>query len=184
MAGIGLDLSAVDLSVHGRIGPKEQLLSGLALGVKGPGDQDPPKGAVVQQSAVFPCKGNPLGHTLVDDVSGYLGQTVDVGLPGSIIPPFDGIVEQPVIAVPIPLIVLRGVDPPLGCNGVRPTGGILVAEGLYIISQFGQGGRCGTSGKAGPHHDNVDISLVGGVDKLDVVLMFGPFFGQGTGWNF
>src|SRR5690606_33365371 len=137
----------------------EQLLSGLALGIEGPGHQDPSKGTVVQQPAVFPGKGNPLGHTLVDDVPGYLGQAVYVGFPGSVIPSFDGVVEQPVVAVPVPLIVLCGIDSPLGCYGMRPTGGILIAEGLYIIAQFGQCGRGGTSGKSGPHHNDIDVSL-------------------------
>src|SRR5690606_18500795 len=111
-------------------------------------------------------------------------QAVYVGFPGPVIPPFDGVVEQPVVAVPVPLIVLCGIDSPLGCYGMRPTGGTLIAEGLYIIAQLGQSGRGGPSCKSGSDHDDIDVALVGGVVELDFVFMPGPLAGQRSGWNY
>src|SRR5690606_16128258 len=131
----------VDLSVHGRIASQQQLLACLPFGVEGPRYQHPSERAVVKQPSVFPCKGNSLGHTLVDDIPGHLSKAVGVGLPGAIIASLDGIVEEAVVGVPIPLIVLGGVDPSLSRNGMRPSGRILVTEGFYVVSQLCKGRR-------------------------------------------
>ena len=127
-----------DLAGKSRIGPQKELLSRLPPGEEGPGDLGAAEGAVVQIAGVVTGKGNSLGHALVDDVVGDLGQTPDVGFSGPEVPPLDGVVEEAVDGVAVIGIGLGGVDPPLGGDGVGAARRILVAEGLDIISQFSQ----------------------------------------------
>ena len=66
-AGEHRHLAPGHLAHQGAIGPQQELLAGLAPGVKGPGDLGAAEGAVGQQAAVFPGKGDALGHAMVDD---------------------------------------------------------------------------------------------------------------------
>ena len=59
---------------------------------------------------------------------------VDVRLSGSEVSPFDGVVEEPIDAVAVVLIVLGGVNSTLGGNRVRPARAVLVTETLDIES--------------------------------------------------
>ena len=106
------------------------------------------KGAIGEVSAVFAGKGNPLCHTLIDNVATDFSKTMDIGLPGPEITPFDGVVEKPVHAVAVILVVLCGVDPPLSGNGVGSSRAVLIAETLYLIAKLskgrGSGGTCKT----------------------------------------
>ncbi|MCY1562610.1 hypothetical protein D9M68_1000380 [compost metagenome] len=90
--------------------------------------------AVAQHTTVFTGKWYTLSHTLVNDVGTYFGQTMYVGLTGTIVTTFDGIVEQAINAVTIILIVFGSVDTTLCCDRVRTTRGILEAECFYFIS--------------------------------------------------
>ena len=105
-AGKHFDLAGAHLAHQCAVSPQQQLLTGLAPGVEGPGDLCAAKGAVVQQSAVIPGKGDALGHALVDDVVADLGQAIDIGLPGPKVASFDRIVEQPPDAVTVVGVVL------------------------------------------------------------------------------
>ena len=81
-AGKHLDLPCLDLSHHGMVGPQEQLLAGLAPGIEGSGHLGPSEGPVGEKASVLSCKGNALGHALVNDVVADLRQAVDVCFPG------------------------------------------------------------------------------------------------------
>ena len=96
------------------VGAEQELLAGLAAGVEGAGDLGAAEGAVVEQAAVLAGEGHALGHALVDDVDRDLGQAVDVGLAAAVVAALDGVVEQPVDAVAVVLVVLGGVDAALG----------------------------------------------------------------------
>ncbi len=130
--------STTDLTIHGRIGPQQQLLSGLAFGVKSSGYQNTPKRTIVQQASVVPGKGNTLSNTLINDIGRNLRQAINIGFSGSVIPPLDGIVKKSVGRIAIPFIVFCGFDPYLGSNRMRHSRIILKTKSLYIIAQLSQ----------------------------------------------
>ncbi len=65
-----------DLPLECLVGTEQQLLAGLAAGVKGSLDLDAAEGASREQSAVFPGERHALGDALVDDVDADLRQPV------------------------------------------------------------------------------------------------------------
>ena len=93
-AGKHLYLSCGHLAHQCTIGAQQQLLSGLAPGIKGSRNLGAAKGAVGQQAAVIPGKGDALGHALIDDVVADLGQTMYIGFTGTEVAPFDRIVKK------------------------------------------------------------------------------------------
>ncbi len=183
-AGEHGDLPRGHLAHERAVGPQQELLAGLAPGVEGPGDLGAAEGAVGQEPAVFPGKGDALGHAVVDDQVADLGQPVDVGLPGPEIPALDGVVEQPPDAVAVVGVILGGVDAPLGRDAVGPPGAVLDAEGLDVVAQLRQRGRGGAAGEPGAHHDDVEFSLVGRVDQFQLELVPVPLLCQGPGRDF
>ena len=113
----------------------------------------------------------------------HLGQAIDVGLPGPEVAALDGVVKQPPDAVAVVAIILGGIDAALGRDAVGPPGAVLDAEGLDVVAQFRQGGRGGAAGQAGAHHDDLELSLVGRVDQLQVETMSVPLRFQGSARN-
>ena len=154
------------LAHQGAICPQQQLLAGLPPGIKRPGYLGTAEGAVGQQAAVLPGKGNALGHTLVDDRFAHLGQAVDIAFPGPEIAAFDGVIKEPPDAVAVIGIILGRIDAALGRDAVSPAGAVLDTESLDVVAQLRQGGRSGSAGQAGAHDDNVKFSFVGRVDQL------------------
>ena len=179
-AGIDGDPAGGHLPHQGGVGPEQELLAGLAAGVEGPRDLGPAKGTVGQGPAVFPGKGHALGHALVDDGIGDLGQAVDIGLARAKIATLDGIVEQPEDGVPIVLIILGRVDPALGGDGMGPARTVLDAERFDGVAQLRQGGGGRGSGQTGADHQDLEFPLVGRADQFVAETAVVPFFGQGA----
>ena len=177
-AGVHLHLAGCDLAHHGGVGAEQQLLSRLAPGVEGARYLGAAEGAVGQGAAVLTGKGYALGHTLVDDVVGDLGETVDVGLTGAEVAALDGVVEQTEDGVTVVLVVLGGVDTALGGDGVGAARAVLDAEGFYVVAQFAQGGGGGGAGQAGADDDDLVLPFVGGVNEFVGKTAFVPFFCQ------
>ena len=67
-----------DLALQRLIGADQELLAGLASGVKRARDQHPTERAVIQQAALAPGEWHALRHALIDDAVGHLRQPVDV----------------------------------------------------------------------------------------------------------
>ena len=172
------------LAHQGAVGPQQELLAGLAPGVKGPGDLGAAEGAVGQKPAVFPGKGNALGHAMVDDKVADLGQAVDIAFPGPEIAALDGVVKEPPDAVAVVGIIFGRIDAALGRDAVGPAGAVLDTEGLDVVAQLRQRGRGGAAGQAGAHHDDVKFSFVGRVDQFQFKLVPIPFLCQGPAGNF
>src|SRR5205085_1397053 len=84
-----------DLHAQRLVGPEQELLAGLPLGVEGARNLGAAERAVVQQTAVFAGERHALGDALVDDRAADLGEAVDVGLAGAEVAPLDGVVEEP-----------------------------------------------------------------------------------------
>ena len=96
MAVVHGDLALGNLAAQGAVGPEQELLAGLALGVERPAHLDTAKRTVVQQATVLPGEWDTLGDALVDDVGADLGKAVDVGLAAAVVPALDGVIEQAV----------------------------------------------------------------------------------------
>ena len=165
-ARVHLHVPGGDLPRQRLVGAEQQLLAGLAAGVEGAGDLDAAEGAGVEQAAVLAGERHALGHALVDDLDGDLGEPVDVGLAGAEVAALDGVVEQPVDRVAVVAVVLGGVDAALGGDGVGAARGVLVAELHDVVALFGQGGAGRAAGEAGADDDDGVLAAVGRVDQL------------------
>ncbi len=108
----------VDLLFKCLVAADKELLSGLAAGVEGAGDLGSTERAVVQQAAVLAGEGHALGHALVDNVVGNLGEAIDVRLAGAEVAALDRVVEKAENRVAIVAVVFRGVDPALSGDRV------------------------------------------------------------------
>ena len=161
-----VDVAGRDLPLERLVGAEQQLLAGLAAGVEGARDLRAAEGAVVEQAAVLAGERHALGDALVDDVDADLGEPVDVRLAGAEVAALDRVVEQPVDAVAVVAVVLGGVDAALRGDRVRAARAVLVAEGLDVVAELGQGRRGGAAGQAGADDDDRDLALVGRVDQL------------------
>ncbi len=75
---------------------------------------------------------------MIDDLCADLRQAVDVRLAGAEVAAFDRVVEKPGDAVPVVLVILRGVDPALCGYAVGAAGAILEAETIHLIPQLPQ----------------------------------------------
>src|SRR5690606_27158231 len=155
-----------------------QLLAGLAPGVEGAGHLGATEGPVVEEAAVLAGERDALGGGLVDDVQRQLGEAVDVGLTAAVVPALDGVVEEPVDRVAVVVIVLGGVDPALGGDGVGSPGGVVEGEHLHLVSELAEAGRGRRAGEARAHHDDLELPLVGRVDQTHGELVVLPLVGE------
>ena len=163
-----------DLSHQGLVGAEQQLLAGLAAGVKGARNLRAAEGAVGQRAAVLARERHALSHALVDDVDADLGQAVDVGLARAEVAALDRVVEQTVDAVAVVLVILGGVDAALRRDAVGASRAVLKAERLDVVAEFAQRGGGRAAGQAGANHDDAVLALVGRVDQLHVELALVP----------
>ena len=163
-----------DLALEGLVGAEEQLLARLPAGVERPGDLGAAEGAVVEEPAVLAGERDAQGDALVDDRDRDLGQPVDVGLAGPEVPALDRVVEEPLDAVAVVAVVLRGVDPALRRDRVRAARGILVAEALDVVAELGHRRRAARAGEARSDHDHGVLPLVRRVDELHLEAVLVP----------
>ena len=180
-AGEHLHRPQLDLSGDGGVGAQQELLPGLAAGVEGPGDLGAAEGAGVEVAGVVAGERHPLRDALVDDVVAHLGEPPDVRFAGPEVSALDRVVEEPVDAVAVVGVVLRGVDPALGGDAVGAPRAVLVAERLDVVPEFPQGGGGGGAGQAGPHHEDLVLALVRGVHQLHVEAVLVPRLFDGAG---
>ena len=172
--GVHLDRAGRDLALEGLVGAEQQLLAGLAARVEGARHLGAAERAVVEQAAVLAGEGHALGDALVDDARADLGQAVDVGLAGAEVAALDRVVEEAVDGVAVVLVVLRGVDPALGGDGVRAPRGVLVAEGLDLVARLAEGRARRPAGETGADDDDGELAAVGRVDQRGVELPLLP----------
>ena len=173
-----------NLGAQRGIGSEEKLLSGLAPCVEGSGNLGSSKGTVGQLSAVFSGKGYSLGDAFIDDIAADLGEAIDIGLAGAKIPALDGVVKKTPDTVTIVLVVLGGVDAPLGGDAVGAEGAVLKTEAINLVTEFRKGSGGGGSGEPRSDNNDVEFPFVGRIDQLRVVLEVGPLLLERTGWDF
>ena len=162
------------MRAEGGIGAEQELLAGLAAGVERARNLRAAEGAVGEQAAVFAGEGHALRHALVDDVDRHLGEAVHVGLAGAEVAALDGVVEKPVDAVAVVLVILGGVDAALGGDGVGAARAVVEDEALHLVAELGEGGGGRGAGEAGADDDDLVFPLVRRVDELDLRLVLGP----------
>ena len=180
---VELDGAGTDHARQRGVRAEQQLLAGLAAGIERAAHLGAAERAVGEQAAVFTGERHALGHALVDDVDGHLGETVNVGLARTVVAALDRVVEQPVNRVAVVLVILRGVDASLRGDGVRAPRAVVEHEVLHLVAQLGEGRRRGGAGQAGADDDDLVLPLVGRVDELDVALVLAPLVGERAGGN-
>ena len=95
-----------------------------------------------------------------------LCQSIHIGLSGSEITAFYGIVKQTPDAVSVIGIIFSGIDTALGGDTVCSPGAVLDAEGFDIIAQFSKGCSGRTAGQPGADNDDIILSFIGRIDKF------------------
>ncbi len=183
VAGVELHLAGLHLCRERRIGAQQQLLARLSLGVERTAHLGTAERTVGQHAAILAGEGNTLGHALVDDVVGHLGQTIDVGLAGAVVATLHGVVEQTINRVAVILIVLGGVDATLCGNGVGAARRILNAQVDDIEAHLAERSGGTGSGQTRSNHNHVELQLVLGVNQTLVSLIFLPFLRHWTCGN-
>ena len=137
--GVGLHPTSSDHLVERRVGPEQELLSGLAPRVEGAGDLGTTERPVVEKTTVLAGEGHTLSRALVDDVDGHLGQAMNVGLASAVIAALDGVVEKSMHRVTVVLVVLRGVDAALRGHRMGAARRVVEHEVVHLVAQLGQG---------------------------------------------
>ena len=142
-AGEQAHRSLVHLPHQRLVGAEQQLLPGLSARVERARHLRAAERSVVEQAAVLAREGHPLRHALIDDVHAQLREPVDVRLARSIVAALDRVVEEPIDAVAVVLVVLRGVDAALRGDTVRAARAVLDAEVEDVVAQLAErgGGR-------------------------------------------
>jgi len=123
-------VSAVHLFHQGAICAEKKLLACLALCVERAADLGAAERAVGDEPAVLARKRNALRNAVVDDVFTELREPEHVGLARPEIATLDCVVEKPIDAVAVVLVILGSVDASLGGDAVSPSRRILDAKGF------------------------------------------------------
>ena len=173
-AGVHLDMALTNLLLHGLVAAEQELLAGLTTAIEGTLELRTTEGAVVEQTTVFATEGHALGHALVDDVAGHLGQAIHIGLTSAEVATLHGVVEQTVHGVTVVLVVVGSVDTTLSSDGVSAAGAVLIAEAVHIVTELSQRGSSSATCQTGPHHEHRVLTAVVGVDELGFALVLGP----------
>jgi len=99
---------------------------------------------------------------LVDNGGADLGEAVHIGLARAEVTALDRVVKEPVDAVAVVLVILRGVDATLRGDGVRAAGRVLEAEAFYLVAELAESGGGGGACEAGADDDDVVFRLLAG----------------------
>src|SRR5688572_5818224 len=177
------DRARGDLPAKRLISAEQKLLPGLSPRVKRPGHLGAPKGAVREQTTVFARERHALLDALVDDEVTDFGQPVDVCFAGAEVASLDRVVEEAENAVPIILIIFRGVDPALGRDAVSAARAVLITETFHVVTELAQGSGGRPAGEPAADDDNLEFPAVVRSDQARVILVAGPLARERAGRN-
>ena len=133
-----LDGALLDLAHHRLIGAEQQLLAGLSARVERPRHLGAAKRSIVEQPAVLTGERHTLRDALVDDVDAQLREAIHVCLARAVVAAFDRVVEEPMDAVAVVLIILGGVDTALRGDAVRAPRTVLDAEAEDVVAELAE----------------------------------------------
>src|SRR5690606_34135097 len=74
-------------------------------------------------------------------------------------------VEEPIDAIAVVRVVLRGVDPALGSDAMRATRAAVDEESFDVVAELGERRGGGSAGEARADDDDVELAFVGGVHE-------------------
>ena len=151
--GNAVDRALFDLPHHRLVGAEQQLLAGLAARVERARHLRAAERPVVEQAAVLARERHALRDALVDDVDAQLREPEDVRLARAVVAALDRVVEQPLDAVAVVLVVLGGVDAPLRGDAVRAARAVVDAEALDVVAELAERRRGRRAGEAGADDD-------------------------------
>ena len=172
------DRTRFDLPHHRLIRAEQELLPGLTARVEGARHLGAAERSVVEQPAVFARERHPLRDALVDDVDAELREPEDVGLARAVVASLDGVVEEPLNAVAVVLVVLGGVDATLRRDAVCAPRAVVDAEALDVVAELAERRRRRRPGQAGADDEDGVFPPVGGVHQLRFELVPVPLLGQ------
>ena len=164
------------LTAQCTISTQQQLLTGLTAGIECSAHLCTAKRTVVKQSTVVAGKGNSLRHTLVNNVATHFGQTVHIGLTGTVVTSFNGVTEQTLHTVAVILVILGCIDTTLCSDGVRTARRVLNAENIHFEAHCSQRSSGRGTGQSGSNNNDIYFPLVGGIHQLLTGFIVGPFF--------
>ena len=125
----------VHLPLQRLISAQQQLLARLPARIKRARNLRAAEAPVGQRAAILARERHALRHALIDDVHADLRQAINVRLARPEIAALHRVVKQPEHAVAVAVIILRGVDPALRRDAVRPARRILKAEALHVVAR-------------------------------------------------
>jgi len=124
-----------------------------------------------------------LSDTLVDDLGGNLGKTMNVGFAGAEIAPFDSVVKEAKYRVAVVLVVLGGVDSSLSGDRVGAAGAVLIAEAIDLYPSSERVAAADPPARPEPTTMILNFRLLAGLMSLESILWddhFSPSGPAGT----
>ena len=177
------DGAAIDLPHHRLVGAEQKLLPGLASRVERARDLRAAERSVVEQAAVLARERHALRDALVDDVDAQLREPVHVRFARAIVSALDRVVEEPLNAVAVVLVVLGRVDAALRGNAVGPSRAVLNAEAEDVVAELAERRRRGGASESRAHDDHRVLAPVRRVDQLRFEPVTVPFVGAAVRWG-
>jgi len=165
-ASVQLDRTAGDLALQGLRAGDLQLLAGLAAGVVGPRDLHAAERPGGQGAPVFAGERRADGIHVVDHPHRLGAEPERVGLTGPEIATLDGVGDESLQRVTVHLLGTGRVDATLRGHRVCAASGVVVSEGVHVVTEFAQGGRRARTGQSGAHHHDGHLLGVEGADQL------------------
>src|SRR6267378_871573 len=146
-----------DLPAEGLIGPEQQLLAGLAAGVKRPRNLRSAERTIGEQPAILARERHALLGALIDDEIANFGQPVNVRFARTEIAAFDRVVKQSENAVAVVLVILGSIDSALRRDGMGTARRILITKTFHAITKFTESGRGRSAGQSRTDHNNLEF---------------------------
>ena len=172
------DRALLGLTHHRLVRAEQELLTRLAARVERARHLRAAERSVVEQPAVLARERHALRHALIDDVDAQLRQPEDVRFARPVVPAFDRVVEQPLDAVAVVLIVLRRVDAALRGDGMRAPRRVMKDEAFDVVAQLAHRRRSRGTRQPGADDDDVVLPLVRRVHQPRFETVTVPFFGE------
>src|SRR5204863_7176119 len=133
--------------------------------------------------AKFARERNARWAALVDDVSADFSEAINVRFARTKIAAFDRVIEQPINAVTIVLIIFRGVNSDLGDDGVGAARRILIAKTSHSIAELAKRRRSRPSGQTAPNDNDLKFAAVVWTNEAGMVLVARPLPIERAGWS-
>src|SRR5207248_4426137 len=175
--GLGKHLHGAggDLAAERLITAKQKLLPSLTARIKRSRNLRAAEGAISEQAAVLARERNTLRDALIDNVRADFGEPINVRFARAKVAAFDRVVEQPINAVAVVLIIFRRVDSTLRGYGMRAPWRIVIAKTFHPITEFAQRRRQRTPGEAAADNNDFKFAAIVWTNEAGMVFVTRPF---------